>query len=99
MEALIPLVLSLIQHALPLLGGSAPAIAKVVDVVVAVTPTVISTYKDLKPIVTNIVQTLKSDPATARAQIEKLEAVEAQLDADFDDAADKALADDKAASD
>lgn len=99
MESLIPLVLSMIQHALPLLGGSAPAISKVVDVVVAVAPTVIETYKELKPIVASIIRTLKSDPATARAQIEQLEAVEAQLDADFDDAADRALAEDKAASD
>lgn len=99
MESLVPLVLGMIQRALPMIGGSAPVLKEVADIVVAVTPAVISTYKDLKPIVSNIIAALKADPATAREQIERLEAAEAQLDADFDAAADAALAEDDAVQD
>jgi hypothetical protein len=102
MEALVPLVLSLIEQALPAIAGSsalgttAPMIAKIINTLVVLAPVISQEYKDLKPRVAAVITALKADPATNAAQIEVLEAQEVLLDAEFDDAAAAALAEDAA---
>lgn len=96
---LIPLALSLLQKVLPSITGNSPAITAAVNVAVQAAPLVVETYQDLKPQLMNIIAALKADPATAPAELEKLEEAEKQLDADFDAAAAAALAEDAAAGD
>lgn len=98
MESLIPLIVSLLSHAVPAISGSAPAIAEAIKTVVAITPVVMSGYSDLKPIVGRVITALKNDPATTDQQIAVLEAAEVLLDTDFDAVANAALAEDAAAA-
>lgn len=96
METLIPLVVSLLSKALPAIAGSAPAVTEAIKVAVAVTPAIMTTYTDLKPIIGRIIVALKNDPTATDQQLSMLEAAEVLLDADFDAAADAALAEDAA---
>jgi len=103
LEQIIPLGVSLLQAALPslskLIGDSkATFITKAVAFVAEAAPIVAKEYKDLKPIVQNVIVALKSDPSTLMDQLDKLEEAEKILDQDFDDAAAAALAEDDAAS-
>lgn len=99
MEALIPAGLSLIQS---LLGGTAlesPIIKYAVEFVTAAAPVVVQEYKDLKPVVKNIITALKADPSTLPTQLEDLEKSEVLIDAAFEASAVKAIAEDDAATD
>lgn len=104
MESLIPLILSLLEQALPMLGASstvnaaAPMVAKAVNIIVALTPFMKAEYADLKPRFVAIIAAYKADPATNAAQIAILEQQEVALDADFDSTASDALAEDAAAA-
>jgi hypothetical protein len=103
MEALIPLVLSMIEQALPLLakaGAAAapPAIAKIINVLVVLAPVIKQTYVELKPRFAAVILALKSDPAANLEQIKTLEDLAVGLDADFDSALADALAEDAAAA-
>lgn len=103
MESLIPIILGLLEQALPLLGASptvtaaAPMVAKAVQMIVAITPFIKQEYVDLKPRVKAIIAAYKADPATNLEQIAILEEQEVALDAEFDQAASDALAEDAAA--
>ncbi len=98
MEALIPLVISLIESSLPLIAGKSPLIAKTVGILTAVAPRIYSTYRELMPVVKRQIATLKADPATTDELIVELEAAEVILDAEFDETAAAALAEDAAAA-
>jgi hypothetical protein len=93
-----PAILGLLQQFLPQIAGSSPAIGMAVKAVVALAPVVASSYKDLKPMIGNVITALKSDPAALPDQIAELEKAEAILDAEFDEAAAAALAEDMAAA-
>lgn len=94
---LLPLALNLIQTSLPLIGGASPAVSTAIKIITAAAPVVYSTYRDLIPIVKRSIAVLKADSSTTDAQIAELEAAEAILDQDFDEAAAAALAEDRAA--
>jgi len=103
LEQMLPLGLSFLQAALPsiskLFGAEKTAfVTKAVDFVVEAAPIVAKQYKDLKPVVQNVIMVLKSDPSTHMAQLDALEAAEVALDKDFDDAAAAAIAEDAAAA-
>lgn len=53
--------------------------------------------KDIGPTVSVLFDVLRNKGATTSAQLEQMDAIEAKLDADFDDAAAKATAEDEAA--
>lgn len=89
-------VLTLILGLLPV-GGNSALIEKIIDALVAVYPLVVQEYKDLTPIVKNIITALRSDPSTTAAQLDALDKLEAQLDADYEMAAAAAAAEDLAA--
>lgn len=91
-------VLTLIAALLPQLGGNAAIVAKIIDALTALVPIIIAEYKDLAPIVANIITAVRSDPSTTGAQLGALEAMERQLDADFETAAVAAAAEDAAAA-
>lgn len=94
MESIIPAAIGLISSLLGSAKLTTPIITGIIDVVTAATPVVIKEYKDLKPIVKNIIAVIKADPATQKEQLEVLKTSEVQLDADFEAAATAALAED-----
>ena len=98
MEQLIPAAISLISSLLSTTKLTSPLVTGIVDVVTAATPVIIKEYKDLKPIVANIIAAVKADPATNTQQLDILKQSEIQLDADFETAATAAEAEDKEAS-
>jgi len=94
--ALINLAITAINASLPFIRGKAPAVASAIDAVTAAAPVVAEVYTDLKPIVARTIASLKADPTTAPAQLAELEEAEKILDANFDDALAKAIAEDEA---
>ncbi len=91
-------VLVLIEALLPQLGGNAAIVSKIISALAALYPLILQEYHDLKPIVANIITALKSDPSTTAAQLDALDKMETQLDADYEVAAAAAAAEDAAAS-
>jgi hypothetical protein len=94
MEQLIPAAIGLISSLLATTKLTTPLVTGIIDVVTAATPVIIKEYKDLKPIVSNIIAVVKADPATQADQLEALKKAEVQYDADFEAAASAALAED-----
>lgn len=94
MEQIIPAAISLISSLLATTKLTTPLIEGIISVVSAATPVIIKEYKDLKPIVSNIIAVIKADPSTQMDQLKALEQYEVQLDADFEAAAAAAQAED-----
>jgi len=98
MEALISLSLSLIQKILPTIPALAsPIVSDIVKTVAVAAPVVISTYKDLKPILSNIIRGLKNSGNLTEEDWNALIEAEKLIDEDFEKAAQAALAEDEAA--
>ena len=98
MEQLISLSLTLIQQLLPQIPVLAsPVVSNIVKTVAAATPIVISTYKSLKPVVSNIIKGLKNSGNITEDDWNQLVEAEKLIDADFEEAASNALAEDEAA--
>lgn len=96
MESIIGLSLNLITQLLPQLSFLAsPAVSTIVKTVATATPIVISTYKDLKPVLSRIITGLKNSGKLTEEDWNTLVEAEKAIDADFDDAANKALEEDK----
>ena len=95
LETLIPAAVTLISQLIKSTSLTSPIINTAVEVITAVTPTVIQEYKSLKPIVKNIITVLKSDPTTHMDQLAALEEAEIKIDADFEAEAARAIAEDK----
>lgn len=99
MENLISLSLNLITKLLPTIPAlSTGIVSDIVKTVAVATPVVLSTYKDLKPILSNIIKGIKNNGAglteedwNALIEAEKL------IDEEFERAAEAALAEDAAA--
>ena len=94
MEQIIPAAINLISGLLTSTKLTTPLIEGIISVVSAATPLIIKEYKDLKPIVSNIIAVIKADPSTQLDQLKALEQYEIQLDAEFDEAAAAAQAED-----
>jgi hypothetical protein len=90
-------VLTLIMAFLPQASGDAAITEKIISALVALWPMIKSEYADLKPIVSNIITALRSDPTATAANLDALDKFEAQLDADYETAAVAAAAEDAAA--
>ncbi|APO53442.1 hypothetical protein LUI11_15225 [Bradyrhizobium diazoefficiens] len=95
MTAMLTTILSLISALVPA-GTNAALIEKIVAALIQIVPVVVKEYQDLVPIVRNIIGALKADPSTTAAQLEQLQALEVQWDADFEAAAAAAIAEDGA---
>lgn len=99
MEGLISISLGLITKLLPMIPAlSTPLVKDIVNTVAVATPVVISTYKDLKPIVANIIKGLKNSGNLTEEDWNALVEAEKLIDEDFDNAAAAALAEDEAAA-
>lgn len=98
MEALLSLSLNLITKILPQIPILAsPIVSDIIKTVAVATPIVMSTYKDLKPIVANIIKGLKNSGNITEEDWNALIEAEKLIDEDFDKAAAAALAEDEAA--
>lgn len=98
MEALLSLSLNLISKILPQIPILAsPIVSDIIKTVSVATPIVMSTYKDLKPIIANIVKGLKNSGNITEDDWNTLIEAEKLIDEDFDKAATAALVEDEAA--
>ncbi|BCA04215.1 hypothetical protein [Bradyrhizobium diazoefficiens] len=95
MTAMLTTILSLISALVPA-GTNAALIEKIVAALIQIVPVVVKEYRDLVPIVRNIIGALKADPSTTAAQLEQLQQLEVEWDADFEAAAAAAIAEDGA---
>lgn len=104
MQAILAVIEALLAQ---LSAGSATVTlaTKIVSALVALVPIVQQEYKDLVPILSNIIAMGKNvvagtsaDPATITAMLDQLDAAEATLDAAYDEAAALAAAEDAAAA-
>ncbi len=94
-------IVALIEAILPSVGVSSAnvmLISKIIAALVALIPIIKAEYQDLVPIVQRIIIALKADPSTIPAQLDALDAAEAQLDADYENAAAAAAAEDAVAA-
>lgn len=97
MEALIPVLLGLVQHLVPAIG-TATTIGKVISTIAQVAPVAIKEVQDVTPIIKNIISALSTNPATTAEQLRQLKELSAKVDAEFEAAAEAALAEDAAAA-
>jgi len=98
MEALLSLSLNLISKILPQIPILAsPIVSDIIKTVSVATPIVMSTYKDLKPIIANIIKGLKNSDNITEDDWNTLIEAEKLIDEDFDKAATAVLAEDETA--
>ena len=76
---------------------ASPIVSDIIKTVAVATPIVMSTYKDLKPIVANIVKGLKNSGNLTEDDWNALIEAEKLIDEDFNKAAAAALAEDEVA--
>jgi hypothetical protein len=87
-------ILDLIETVLlPNLNSSGIA-AKIITLLEQVVPVILQGAKSLVPIVKNIIASLRGSGVVTADDLDRLDAQEALLDADFDAAADSATAED-----
>jgi len=94
MQAIITTLLSLLQIVAP--GATAATIAKVIELLAALIPVLVQEYKDLLPIVQNIISVLQSSDDITDAQWDALDVMSAQYDSEFQAALAAAKAQDAA---
>src|SRR5690242_14824884 len=92
--ALITSIIDLITSVLLPNLNSSSAIAKVINTLVQAVPIIIQEVKDMVGPVQNIIAALRSNSAITPEQLDQLDTLEAQLDANFDAAAAAAQAQD-----
>ena len=90
-------VLTLIVSLLPKMVGDAGMVEQIIAALVALQPMIAAEYADLKPIVGNIIATMRADPSTTAAQLDTLDQMETALDGAYEAAASAAAAQDAAA--
>jgi len=86
MTAIATAIIALLGEFLPLIN-SASAVAKVIQALTTLIPLIVKEAQDLVPEVKNIIAALKDNAAVTDDQWTQLEALDAQVDADFEAAA------------
>jgi len=94
MTAIITPLLALLTQLAP--GATSTVIAQVINILVALIPVLIQEYKDLLPIVQNIITVLQQSDDITDDQWDSLDAMSAQYDAEFKAALAAAEAEDAA---
>lgn len=74
--------------------GEASVIAQIISTLVSLVPTLVQEYKDLVGPVKGVIAALSANPAATADQLATLQELNAKVDADFEDAANAALAQD-----
>lgn len=97
MNAIVTLALTLLQTIAPQLGGAnAVLITRIIDGLIAIIPVLVKEYQDAVPFVKNVIVLLKNHNQVTADQLTQLDAMEAQIDADFEAIAAKVTAEDDA---
>lgn len=81
MSSIISLVMSLILKVAP--GATTEIIAQIVPILVQLVPILVQEYKDLLPVVQNIIAALKDNSEITQEQWDALDALNQQYDAEF----------------
>jgi hypothetical protein len=92
MQAIITPLLALLTQLAP--GATTQVISQVINILVALIPIVIQEYKEMLPIVQNVITVLQQSGEVTDEQWNQLDAMSAQYDADFRAAIDAAEAQD-----
>lgn len=95
MGAIIPVILSFLTQVIPALTSSAQ-IASAVDLIKTAAPLVIETYQDLAPVIKNAISLVKGTGKLTDAQWAELDAIEKQIDENYDKASRAAAEEDSA---
>lgn len=99
MQAIIQLALTLLERVVPqLAGANAALITQIIEGLIALIPFLVQEYADALPFVKNVIQLLKNHNQVTADQLTQLDTLETQIDAAFEVAAAKALAEDAAAN-
>lgn len=92
MNIAVTALLALLTRFVPSLGT--PAVAELITALIQLLPTLVQLGEDLVPAVKNIIAALSANPATTAEQLDRLQQLDAQVDAAFEAAAAAAEAED-----
>lgn len=87
MSAVITTLIALLGKLVPAIGANSGLIDEIITAIQEILPTLIQEYKDLVPIVQNIIAALKGTDGITTDQWTALDNLETQIDSDFDSAA------------
>ncbi len=87
MNAIIPVLITLLGKIVPAIGANSDLINTIVTALEQIVPVLIQEAKDLVPEVQNIIAALKGTDGITTDQWNQLDALEQQIDAEFDSAA------------
>lgn len=89
MTLVIQSVLAMISQFLPLLGSSSAVstIQSIINALKNLVPLIVDEVQLVTPAIKNIIAALSANPATTADQLAQLKALDAQVDAAFDEAA------------
>ena len=92
MNVAVTALLALLAQWAPALGT--PAVSQLITALIELLPTLVQLGEDLVPAVKNIIAALSANPATTAEQLDRLQQLDAQIDAAFEAAATAAEAED-----
>lgn len=87
MSGIVTVLITLLGRLVPAIGANADLINTIITALEQIVPVLIQEYKDLVPIVQNIIAALKGTDGISADQWAALDALEKQIDADFEQAA------------
>lgn len=87
MNAVISVLITLLGKLVPAIGTNADLINTIIQALEQIIPVLVQEYKDLVPEVQNIIAALKGTDGITLEQWNALDALENQIDAEFDQAA------------
>lgn len=93
MNVIVSSVLVLLQQLLPL-ASTASVVGQIISTLLQIVPILVKGYKEMIPVVQNIINALSDNPATTEEQLKSLRALSETVDKAFEEAAAKALAED-----
>lgn len=99
MNAVLSVLITLLGKLVPAIGANADLINTIITALEQIIPVLVQEYKDLVPLVQNVIAALKGTDGITQDQWNALDALEVQIDAEFNQAAaDEGLGNDPAAS-
>lgn len=98
MYQVVTAVIALIAQIAPAIS-TAGTIAKIITALAALIPALVKYAQDLIPTVKGIIETLRGADGVTPEQLEELDAIEAKIDADYDEVSKKAAEEDRAVED
>ncbi len=85
--ALITLIVNLLGQIAPALGASEGVIGGIIAALDQIIPVAVKEVGDIVPMIKNIIEALRNQDEVTEEQMKQLDALEAKIDAEFDQAA------------